>query len=101
ECDVAVFEYTPFHRPPARDDVLGALLAGLRGPILLADCYQSGQHYVEAEGVLASYPEARGWVKYEAEITVPALLESGRLDGVHRGVSRGSLDTLPLPAGGR
>src|SRR5262249_28938354 len=38
EYDVAVLAYTPFHRPPARDDVLGALLAGLRGPILLADC---------------------------------------------------------------
>src|SRR5262249_55069350 len=27
--DVAVVAVTPFHRPPARDDVLGALLAGL------------------------------------------------------------------------
>ena len=43
-------------------------------PLLLADCYQSGQHYVEADGVLQSYPEAAAWVKYEAEVTVLALL---------------------------
>src|SRR5258706_9977563 len=38
--DAVVVAYTPFHRPPARDDVLGALLSGLRArvgsvPILL------------------------------------------------------------------
>ena len=54
--------------PPAArrgDDVLGAPLAGASQPraggahIVLADLYQSGQHYVEADGdaVLASYPE--------------------------------------------
>jgi MoaA/NifB/PqqE/SkfB family radical SAM enzyme len=106
-----VVAYTPFHRPPARDDVLGALLAGLRTalgdgtPIVLADAYQSGQHYVEApaEAVLAAYPEVDAWVKYEAEETVPALLEAWlrrgeRPSGVSRGVSPRDLDALPLPA---
>nr|MBP6834897.1 hypothetical protein [Deltaproteobacteria bacterium] len=91
-----VVAYTPFHRPPGRDEVLGALLTGLRAmlptaALVLADAYQSGQHYVEADGaaVLASYPEADAWVKYEAEVTVPALLAAlGRgesIQGVHRG----------------
>src|SRR5580704_4362529 len=62
--DAVVAGYTPFHRPPARCDVLGPTLAGLRAAapaahLVLADLYQSGQHYVEAEGdrVLGSYPE--------------------------------------------
>src|SRR6185369_6158184 len=47
EWDRALVALTPFHRPPARDDVLGALLEGLAAanagaPIVLADCYQSG-----------------------------------------------------------
>jgi MoaA/NifB/PqqE/SkfB family radical SAM enzyme len=104
-----IVAYSPFHRPPARDDALGALLAGLRAllpaaPIVLADAYQSGQHYVEADGaaVLASYPEAAAWVKYEAEVTVPALLAAlGRgeaVTGAHRGASPPSLDALAFPA---
>ena len=104
-----VVAYTPFHRPPGRDDTLGALLEGLRAllpdaPVVLADAYQSGQHYVEADGdaVLASYPEAAAWVKYEAEVTVPALLAAlGRgeaVAGAHRGASPPSLDDLPFPA---
>jgi MoaA/NifB/PqqE/SkfB family radical SAM enzyme len=107
--DLVVVAYTPFHRPPARDDVLGSLLASLRArfpaaPVWLADCYQSGQHYVEADGgaVLRSYPEADTWVKYEAEITVPALAEALATHGERpRGVYRGAepaLDDLPLPA---
>lgn len=104
-----VVAYTPFHRPPSRDDSLAPLLAGLRerfadAPILLADCYQSGQHYVEVEGeqVLASYPELDAFVKFEAEQTVPELLrahvERGeRPRGTHRG-EQPSLDTLPFPA---
>ena len=108
DADLIVVALTPFHRPPVRDDVLGALLAGLRSashaPILLADMYQSGQHYVEADGdaVLAAYPEAAAWVKYEAEVTVPALVhactdgQSPR--GVHRGEPVPSLDALPPPA---
>jgi MoaA/NifB/PqqE/SkfB family radical SAM enzyme len=107
--DAAVVAYTPFHRPPARDEVLGALLAGLRArigsaPILLAELYQSGQHYVEASGddVLASYPEADALVKYEGELTVPALIDAisqgERPRGVVRGQEPPSLDALPLPA---
>ncbi len=46
---------TPFHRPPARDALLGDLLGGLRrlhgeAPLLLADCWQTGQHYVVIGG---------------------------------------------------
>jgi MoaA/NifB/PqqE/SkfB family radical SAM enzyme len=108
--DLAVVAYTPFHRPPARCDVLGPLLGGLtavapRAPILLADCYQSGQHYVEAsaDAVLAAYPEVSAWVKYEAEVTVPNLIDEFRRSrvapsGVHRGASPDPLDDLPLPA---
>jgi MoaA/NifB/PqqE/SkfB family radical SAM enzyme len=101
--DAVVVALTPFHRPPSRCDVLGALLQALRAerpstPILLADCYQSGQHYVESDGVLSAYPQADAWVKYEAEVTVPALLSAGSTPkGVHRGASP-VLDALPFPA---
>jgi MoaA/NifB/PqqE/SkfB family radical SAM enzyme len=107
--DLAVVAFTPFHRPPRRDEVLGALLVGLRRatpgtPVVLADLYQSGQHYVEADGaaVLAGYPEAVAWVKYEGEATVPALVlahaRGERIAGAHRGADVPSLDALPLPA---
>lgn len=109
--DAIVVAYTVFHRPPHRDDTLASLLEGLRArfdaPILLADAYQSGQHYVEVPGeqVLASYPEVDAYVKYEAELTVPALLdawfEAGqRPHGCHRGASP-KLDELPFPAWSR
>jgi MoaA/NifB/PqqE/SkfB family radical SAM enzyme len=104
----AILAYTSFHRPPARDDVLADLLLAVRrittGSVLLADCYQSGQHYVEADGaaVLAAYPEVDAWVKYEAEVTVPALvaavLGGERPRGVHRGAQVEDLDALPVPA---
>ncbi|MCB9593120.1 MAG: radical SAM protein [Sandaracinaceae bacterium] len=98
--DAVVVAVTPFHRPPHRDDVLAAILRGsraihARAPIVLADAYQSGQHYVETgDALLASYPEARAWLKYEAEASIVAAL-----DGV--GVLRGAtpdLDALPPPA---
>jgi MoaA/NifB/PqqE/SkfB family radical SAM enzyme len=100
EPDFAVVAITPFHRPGTRDDVLAAILRATRsmmdgGTIVLADCYQSGQHYVEAD-VLASYPEADAYVKYEAERTVPSLL-GGRPAGVLRGESP-ELTELALPA---
>ncbi len=103
--DHIVVAYSPFHRPPHRDDVLAAMLAGLRelapaAPLVLADCYQSGQHYVEADAdaVLGAYPEASAWVKYEAEVTVPELLSRSEPPrGVHRGASP-TLDALPFPA---
>jgi MoaA/NifB/PqqE/SkfB family radical SAM enzyme len=107
--DVAVVALSPFHRPPRRDDLVGALLASLEAhaptaPRILADLYQSGQHYVEAHGehVLASYPEASAWVKYEAEVTIPRLvgahMRGERVEGTHRGLEVPSLDDLPLPA---
>ncbi|MEZ4450559.1 MAG: radical SAM protein [Nannocystaceae bacterium] len=106
-----VVAYTPFHRPPHRDDLLGELLAALRGrapaaTIVLADCYQSGQHYVEAAGeaIFAAYPEIDAWVKYEAEVTLPALLDrvdaGERPRGAFHGEAPADLDALPLPAWG-
>ncbi len=102
--DVIVVAYTPFHRPPHRDDVLAELLTAVRGrrPIVLADCYQSGQHYVETadHAVEDAYPEVAAYVKYEAELTVPAILDdvlAGAARASHRG-ARPDLDALPLPA---
>lgn len=96
--EVVVVAYTPFHRPPHRDDVLAELLSGLRAErIILADCYQSGQHYVEADGVLASYPEADTYVKYEAEGVLAAAIANDTR-GVVRGVEPEDLDALPFPA---
>ena len=94
--DVCVVAYSPFHRPPHRDPVLAELLSGLSGRVILADCHQSGQHYVESTGVLDAYPEAHAWVKYEAESTVDALLREFR-PGVHLG-ERPDLGELALPA---
>jgi MoaA/NifB/PqqE/SkfB family radical SAM enzyme len=102
--DIAIVAITPFHRPPARDEVLAELLIGLRGrldgaPLILADLYQSGQHYVESDGVLDAYPEADAWVKYEGEATIPSLID--RLPERPRGVIRGAeadLSALPPPA---
>ena len=110
DAGLIVVTYSPFHRPPLRDDLLGDLLAALRrrapdSVLLLADAYQSGQHHIEAPGgtVLASYPEADAFVKYEAEVTLPGLvrawLEEGiRPAGCHAGVPPPHLDELPFPA---
>lgn len=105
-----VVAVTPFHRPPRRDDLLADLLCGLRArwpdrPLILADCYQSGQHYVPAPNLLASYPEADAYVQFEAERTVPELLAAlfargERPRGLHRG-AQPVLDDLPLPAWSR
>ncbi len=104
QADAVVVAYTPFHRPPARCDVLGATLAAIRACapgayVLLADLYQSGQHYVEADGarVLASYLEADAWLKYEAEADLERVLTE-RPRGAVRGRDAASLDALPLPA---
>ncbi len=102
--DAIIVALTPFHRPPHRDDVLAALLVGLgrdhAAPIVLADAYQSGQHYVDTDdgAVLAAYPEARAHVKYEAEVAIPALLATEPIAaGTHRGSSPVLAD-LPFPA---
>ncbi len=109
DVDTVIVAITPFHRPPLRDDRLGPVLAHIRtrspeAALILADCYQSGQHYVEAEGeeIFAAYPEIDAWVKYEAEVTLPALLDRWRAGerpkGVHRGAAPPDLDALPTPA---
>lgn len=108
--DAIVVAYTPFHRPPHRDDVLASLLQGLQGlratgaTVLLCDCYQSGQHYVDAAGadVLASYPEVDALVQLEAEALLPQLLAAIGRGERPRGAFRGSdvpdLDALAFPA---
>jgi hypothetical protein len=81
EARAILVAFTPFHRPPARDPLLGELLAALRAahpraPIVLADLYQSGQHVVDAApgDTLASYPEIDLLVRYEAEDLLAPLL---------------------------
>ena len=106
--EVALVTYSPFARPPHRDDSIAAVLAGLKArfgdtPIWLVDAYQGGQHYVEAPGdaVLAAYPEVDAWIKYEAEVTVPRLLLEHAGGQPVRGSVRGEraeLDELPVPA---
>ncbi len=109
DIDFVVVAYTPFHRPPNRDDLLAELLAYVRrrwpdAPVVLADAYQSGQHYIEAgEGVIAAYPEVDAYLKYEAEVTLAKLVsayrETGaRPHGVIRGEQPQNLDALPFPA---
>ncbi|MFO0564136.1 MAG: radical SAM protein [Polyangiaceae bacterium] len=109
--DVVVVAYTPFHRPPAREPVLGDLLSRLRRaapdtPLVLADAYQSGQHYVDAPGaeVLASYPEVDVLLRFEAERSLPALVERLARHGrppateVTPGTEPEDLDALASPA---
>ncbi|MDF1562181.1 MAG: radical SAM protein [Deltaproteobacteria bacterium] len=106
-----VVAFSPFHRPPQREPLLGSLLGALRElhpelPFLLADLYQSGQHHlaVEGEAVLEAYPEVDGYLLHEAEGRLPALcrelLASGRptrrraeSGGEHAGYAR-----LPPPS---
>jgi MoaA/NifB/PqqE/SkfB family radical SAM enzyme len=108
--DAFIVSYTPFHRPPQRDALLGELLTQLRAhfpstPVVLADLYQSGQHYVEAAGadILSAYPVADVLVKYEAEAVLSPLLT--RLAGIRpsspeivHGTEIPDLDSLPRPA---
>ncbi len=107
--DAVIFAYTPFHRPPVRDDLLASLLGSARArwpaaALWIADCYQSGQHYVDAppELVLAAYPEAELYVKYECEVTLTELVlglaRGERPRGVVNGVAPPKLDALPFPA---
>jgi len=104
-----VVAITPFHRPPRRDDLLAAVLEHIRqrwpaAAVILAECYQSGQHHVTVAGaeLLRAYPEADAFVQFEAERTVPALLRAWfdrgeRPHGAHRG-EQPDLDALPRPA---
>jgi MoaA/NifB/PqqE/SkfB family radical SAM enzyme len=109
--DAVVVALSAFHRPPARDDRLGHVLAALRDaspetPIVLADLHQGGQHVVDAAfaDVLAAYPEVDAYLKHEAEATLPALLaelaRSGRPGAAlsMRGDDPPDLDALALPA---
>ncbi|MDH5493040.1 MAG: radical SAM protein, partial [Myxococcales bacterium] len=108
---VVIVAYTPFHRPPHRQALLAGLLMGLREalpstPIVLADLYQSGQHVVDApaEAILEAYPEVDLLLRYEAEGSLPALVDALCAEGrpaaarVVYGVELESLDELPPPA---
>jgi MoaA/NifB/PqqE/SkfB family radical SAM enzyme len=102
---VYVVAFTPFHRPPGRDAVLGELLAELsaRGPVILADLYQSGQHYIEAtpEEIQASYPEISALLRHEAEDAIGPLVArvlAGERGLVVDGGEVKDLERLPLPA---
>ncbi|HSN99963.1 MAG TPA: radical SAM protein [Candidatus Nanopelagicales bacterium] len=111
DASALVVALTPFHRPPARDPMLAAVLAPLRAarpdrPIVLADLYQSGQHVVDAasDAILAAYPEVDALLRYEAEASLPALLAELRATGrparpfARVGEEPAPLDALPLPA---
>ncbi|MFT3769696.1 MAG: radical SAM protein [Minicystis sp.] len=110
EAAAIVMAFTPFHRPPARDALLGEVLEAIRRdhpstPIVLADLYQSGQHVVDARptDTLASYPEVDVLVRYEAEEILPALIHDLIAGGrstprVVDGGEPAPLDSIPLPA---
>lgn len=114
EADALVVAYSPFHRPPTRDALLGETLAALRAahparPIVLADLYQSGQHVVDAASaeVLPGYPEVDALLRFEAEDALVPLLDAlvaeARRTGTRptaRVVTGGEplLDALPTPA---
>ncbi|TKD13198.1 radical SAM protein [Polyangium fumosum] len=111
EADAVLVAYTPFHRPPSRDDLLGKLLAGLAAhrpdrPMVLADLYQSGQHVVDVPSseILAAYPEVSVLIRYEAEGVLARVFSDLERQGrpqepfalVPEEPPR--LDDLPLPA---
>ncbi|HIN85382.1 MAG TPA: radical SAM protein [Myxococcales bacterium] len=111
DAGLIVVRYTPFHRPPHSDPILRELLDALRlqtpeVPIVLADLYQSGEHYVDRPGneILGAYPQVDGFIKYQAESVLTAvcerLLSDGRPDTpfVELGPAVADLDALPLPA---
>ncbi len=108
--DVLVAQLSPFHRPPLAAPLLLELLKTCRAgrpelPILLADLYQSGQHYVsyDSEGLLEQYPMADALLKHEAEdalFNLATELASGRPSAplVRDGGEVEDLSGLPLPA---
>lgn len=103
DAELTLVAYTPFHRPPHRDDTLARVLARVKGRVGLADFYQSGQHYVDAPHaeILAAYPEASGYLRYEAEDHLGGFVD--RLLGGERGVfvhggELKAVSALPAPA---
>lgn len=105
-----IVHYTVFHRPPTRDPLLGDLLAMLReahpeSAIVLADLYQSGEHYIKAppEEILAAYPEVDVFQQFQAEAILvelcETLIERGRPSEPRTIVGREvkDLSALPLP----
>jgi MoaA/NifB/PqqE/SkfB family radical SAM enzyme len=108
--EVILVAYTPFHRPPARDATLAALLVGLRAqapaaPIVLGDLYQSGQHVVDVPSaqILVAYPEADAILRYEAEADLDALVRELAASGrpavpFERRGGEPRIEELPLPA---
>jgi MoaA/NifB/PqqE/SkfB family radical SAM enzyme len=111
DCDALLVAFTPFHRPPARDPLLGELLEAVRAagpelPIVLADLYQSGQHVVDLPSaeVCAAYPEVDVLIRYEAEELLPGVVERVVAEGrprearVEVGREVRDLNRLPLPA---
>ena len=108
---VFVVHYSVFHRPPARDALLGEVLASLRdahpdAPIVLADLYQSGEHYIKAAPaeILKEYPEADVFVQFQAENVLVDLVDRLHADGrpgeqkAIIGTEVEDLDVLPVPA---
>jgi MoaA/NifB/PqqE/SkfB family radical SAM enzyme len=109
--DLLVAQLSPFHRPPSASPSLSALLAAARArrpelPIVLADLYQSGQHYVryDANELLKAYPDADALLLHEAEQSLASLAERlvghGRPDAplIVDGGEVDDLNALPLPA---
>ncbi|GMV14590.1 MAG: radical SAM protein [Myxococcales bacterium] len=108
--DVFVVAFTPFHRPPAREPFLGATLERIvaacpASPVVLADLYQSGQHYVGADPaqILAAYPEVSVLLRYEAEAVLAEqvarlALRRPEVPEVVDCPEPADLDALPLPA---
>ena len=102
--------YTVFHRPPTRDPLLAELLTVLRTahpntPIVLADLYQSGEHYIKAEhdDIFAAYPEIDVFQQFQAEAVLvelcQTLIDQGRPTTPRAIVGREvtDLSALPLP----
>jgi MoaA/NifB/PqqE/SkfB family radical SAM enzyme len=111
DSEILIVAYTPFHRPPTRDPLLGQLLQRARSaqperPIVLADLYQSGQHVVDVASseICRAYPEVDVVLRYEAEARLSGLIEDLAANGRPKaprsivGTEVEELDSLPLPA---
>ncbi|MCB9507051.1 MAG: radical SAM protein [Myxococcales bacterium] len=108
---VFIVHYSVFHRPPSRDALLGDVLSAIRtawptAAVVLADLYQSGEHYIKAapRDILASYPEADVFLQFQAELVLADLCSELR-DAGRPATQRAvigpevvDLSTLPIPA---